>query len=334
MRRFWECASLLALCMAVGLAGCAKNGEPGSAGGGDSSGGGDKPLVAFAQANSADPWRQVFDAEMKAEAEKHAGEIKFEEQAAEDDANKQMNVIDTFLVKDPKVLLVSPVNETVQPSTDKAFDQGIPVILLDRAVPGDKYTLWIGGDNLSIGRQAGEYIAKRLNGKGTVLMIKGIASATPTKERGGGAVEVFKKYPGIKVIEGDDCGYQREKARKFMETFLQKGQQIDAVYAHNDEMAIGAYLAWEAWEKPRDVSMTRPLFVGVDACQVEIVDYIKQGKIDATFKYPNPGPRGIQEAANILKGDKPKVKRLVLETQIVTKDNADDYLMANPKLHK
>lgn len=330
MKRLWECAGSLALCMSVGLAGCGKNDE------GEATGGGARPLVAFAQANSADPWRQVFDAEMKAEAEKRASEMTFEEQAAEDDANKQMNVIDTFLVKEPKVLLVSPVNESVKAATDKAFDQGVPVILLDRAVPGDKYTLWIGGDNRSIGRQAGEYIAKRLNGKGTVLMIKGIASATPTKERGSGAMEVFKKYPGITVVEGDDCGYQREKARKFMESFLQKGRHIDAVYAQNDEMAIGAYLAWEAAAKTLYAAgeKTKPIIVGVDACQVEIVDYIRAGKIDATFKYPNPGPRGIQEAANILRGQKPKVKHLVLETQIVTKDNADEYLAANPKLLK
>jgi len=201
---------------------------------------GDKPLVAFSQANSQDPWRKVFDAETKAEADKHSADFSFEEQDAGGNSEKQNNVIDTFMVKTPKVLLVSPNDESVGKSIDKAFDAGTKVILLDRSIPGDKYTAWIGGDNHEIGREAGEYVAKRLNGKGTVLMIQGIAQATPTKDRAGGFMEVMAKNPGIKVIMGDDCGYQRQKARSYMETFLQKDQAIDCVYAHNDEMAIGA----------------------------------------------------------------------------------------------
>ncbi|MFY9234255.1 MAG: substrate-binding domain-containing protein [Fimbriimonadaceae bacterium] len=330
----WKFAGLLA--MGLVMAGCGKGGDTASEG----TAGAEKPLVVFAQANSADPWRQVFDAEMKAEAEKYASEFTFESQAAEDNAQKQMNVVDTFLVKEPKVLLISPVDASLRPAIEKAYDQKIPVILLDRAIEGDKFTAWIGGDNQEIGRQAGEYLVKKLGGKGTILMIRGIAAATPTLERGGGAMEVFAKYPGIKVIEGDDCGYQREKARKYMETFLQKGQKIDAIYAHNDEMAIGAYLAWEAANpstedgNPVVGSDIRPIIVGIDACQVEIVDFIKQGKIDATFKYPNPGPKGIQVAADILKGGMPANKKIVLPTERVDKDNADAYLAANPKLHK
>jgi ribose transport system substrate-binding protein len=290
-----------------------------------------KPLVAFSQANSADPWRQVFDAETKAEADKHSDVMSFEEQAAEDDPNKQINVIDTFVLKSPKVLLVSPSTEAVQAATDKAFDKGIPVILLDRNVPGDKYTAYVGGDNKEIGREAGKYIVERLGGKGTVLMIQGIADATPTKDRRGGAMEVFKANPGITVIAGDDCKYQRQAAQSYMESFLQSGKPFDAVYAHNDEMAIGAYMAYEhAAKKPAK----KPLFVGIDGCQQEVVQMIKEGKIDATFKYPVPGPKGIQLAADLIAGKKLDGKSFILPTERVTKENADKYLADNPSLAK
>jgi ribose transport system substrate-binding protein len=298
--------------------------------------GGAKPLVAFAQANSADPWRQVFDAETKAEAAKYAADMNFEEQSAEDKADTQISQIDTMLLKQPKVLLVSATTEDVHTATDKAFDLGVPVILLDRAVPGDKYTCLVGGDNVDIGNQAGEYIAKQLNGKGTVLMIQGLGGASATTDRKSGAMTAFAKYPGIKVIVGDDCKYQRQAAQNYMETFLQSRRPFDAIYAHNDEMAIGAYLAWERWEKtkPMGGEAKRPIIVGIDGCQKEMIDMIKDGKIDATFKYPIPGPAGIDIARRLLQGQKAGQKRVILPTEIVTKAMAEGYEKANPSLAK
>lgn len=291
---------------------------------------GAKPLVVFSQANSQDPWRKVFDAETKAAAAKHAAEFEFDMQDAGGDAAKQNNIVETFAVRNPKVLLISPTETSVQSSIETAFDSGTSVILLDRAIDSEKYTALIGGDNVEIGREAGEYVAEKLNGKGTVLMIQGIAQATPTKDRKSGFMEVMKKHPGIRVIEGDDCGYQRQKARAYMETFLQKGEKVACVYAHNDEMAIGARLAWDA----ANPTVAAPVFVGIDGCQQEVIDLIKAGKLDATFKYPTPGAAGIELAAKILKGEKPAEKKIILPTERVTKENADAYLAANPNLAK
>ncbi|MDR3691988.1 MAG: substrate-binding domain-containing protein [Fimbriimonas sp.] len=326
----------MAAVAAVVLAGCGSDDKSavtssGSGGATEAKSPDSLPLVAFAQANSADPWRQQFDAETKEEVGKHTSEFRFEEQPAEDDASKQIGVIETFLVKSPKVLLVSPVTVAVQSAVEKAYDAKIPVILLDRGIPGDKYTVHVGGDNVDIGRQAGEYIAKRLNGKGTVLMIQGLGGVDAADDRRNGAMESFKKYPGIKVIMGDDCKFQRLPAQNFMETFLQKGQPFDAVYAHNDEMAIGAYQAYDhAATKPK----VKPIFVGIDGCQKEVVQMIKDGKLDATFRYPDPGPKGIEIAADILKGKMPTDKKVVLPTVLVTKETADQYLKDNPNLAK
>jgi ribose transport system substrate-binding protein len=289
------------------------------------------PLVVFSQANSADPWRQQFDAETKAAADKNQSAFRFEEQAAEDDPNKQISQIDTLMLESPKVLLVSPAEVSVQTAIEKAYDKGVGVVLLDRGIPGDKYTVHIGGDNVDIGRQAAEYLVKRLNGKGTILMIQGKGGADATNDRRNGALDVFKKSPGITVIQGDDCTYQRQAAQSYMETFLQSGKPFDAVYAHNDEMAIGAYQAYDhAATKPK----TKPIFVGVDGCQQEVIQMIKDGKLDATFRYPDPGPKGIEVAADLLKGIKPKDKKIILPTEIVTKDTADKYLADHPGLAK
>jgi ribose transport system substrate-binding protein len=311
--------------LALALIGC--NGSSGSSSAGNTaSNNGSQPLVAFSQANSQDPWRQVFDKDIKAQAEKYSSDMQFEEQEAEDDVNKQVSDIDTLMVKKPKVLLVSPVTEAVQSAVEKAHDDGAFVILLDRSVPGDKWDVYVGGDNMQIGRQAGDEMGKLLNGKGTVLMIRGTADAKPTKDRGDGFMESIKKFPGINVIVGDDCGYQRGKARTYMENFLQQKKPFDAVYAHNDEMAIGAYLAMEDAKTPPKV------IIGIDGCQKEMVDYIKQGKIAATFSYPQPGPKGIDIADDYLKGKKPADKKVLLPTEMVTKDNADAYEKEHPNL--
>jgi len=284
------------------------------------------PLIAFAQANSQDPWRQVFDKDIKQEADKHSSEFSFTEQEAEDDPKKQIDEIETLMVKKPKVLLVSPVTEAAQKAIEDAHDAGAYVILLDRSIPGNKWDVYVGGDNYAIGKMAGEYMAKKLSGKGTVLMIRGIADAVPTKERGGGFMDALKAFPGITVIQGDDCGYQRAKAQTFMENFLQSKKPFDAVYAHNDEMAIGAYLAMSQANVPAKV------IVGIDGCQKEVVQDIKDGKIAATFRYPQPGAPAVDIAADFLKGKKPSSNKVLLPTEMVTKETADKYLQEHPNL--
>lgn len=321
--------SFIAILTLAIAAGCSQNNSGAGAattGGPSANVGGEKPLVVFAQANSKDPWRQVFDAETKAAADTHASDFSFEEQQADDDVNKQADAIGTMLVKNPKVLLVSPVADGAQQAIADAKDKGVYVILLDRSVPGDKWDVYVGGDNHAIGVQAGDEMGKLLNGKGTVLMIRGIADATPTKDRGDGFMEAIKKFPGITVIQGDDCGYQREKAQTYMENFLSSKKPFDAVYAHNDEMAIGAVLAMQAAKTPKKV------VIGIDGCQKETMQYIKDGKIDATFAYPDPGPKGIELADDVIKGKPPTDKKVLLPTTMITKDNVDDYMKQHPNL--
>lgn len=309
--------SLVGLGMSLGFMGCKKNeqAQPTQVQKGD--------LVVFAQANSQDPWRRAFDDQIKEDLPKYKNLFKFEEQDAEDDPVKQINVIETFLTKNPKVLLISPITEAVQPAVQKAVEQGVKVVMLDRKI-GKDWTTWAGGDNREIGRKAGEFIASKLNDKGTVLMIEGTSGADATTDRKEGFLEIMKqKFPKIKVIQGDDSGYQRQKARSYMDTFLQSRRPFDAVYCHNDEMAIGAAMALEAAKVPKKI------IVGVDGCQKEIMDFIKQGRVTATFVYPIPGKIGLELAAKIIKGE-PVNKEYVLPTQAVDQSNVEQYVKDHP----
>ncbi|HWA82773.1 MAG TPA: substrate-binding domain-containing protein [Fimbriimonadaceae bacterium] len=315
--------------LAIAIAACSgdKSGATNSAGGGKAGESTEKPLVYFSQANSADPWRQVFDAETKEAADKQSNLFTFEETTAGDDPNRQIEQIETELLKNPKVMLVSPATIAVQKAVEEAHDKGVFVVVLDRNLEGNKWDVYVGGDNRTIGHAAGEYMGKKLNGKGIVLMIQGIADAPPTKDRAAGFMDAMRDFPGIKVIAGDNCDYQRQKAETYMENFLQRHQPFDAVYAHNDEMAIGAYMAMNAAHTPKKV------IVGIDGCQKEVVQMIKDGKLDATFSYPDPGPKGIQIAAEAVNGKMPTSKKVLLPTVMITKETADAYSQQHPNLH-
>ncbi len=319
-----RCKSLIIWLAAAALAGCSGKGSSGS-----SSIGGEKPLVVFSQANSQDPWRQVFDAEIKQAAAEAGAEIQFEMVEAHGDAETQISQVESFLVKKPKVLLISPHSESLTPVCEKAFDQGIPIVLLDRGIDSQKYTTRIAGDNVQIGRDAAKYIAQKLGGKGTVVVIQGVQAATATTERENGAMEVWKKdFPGIKTVGDQHCDYQRVKAHDWMVSFLQTNPQFDAVYAHNDEMAIGAAMAMQ------EKGIKGKIVVGVDACQLEVMNKIKSGELTATFLYPHPARKGIEVALQILKGETQFPKLITLPTQLIDATNVDQFIADHPNLSK
>src|SRR5205085_5004107 len=133
-----------------------------------------------------DPWRQVQNASLKAAVLKYP-DMKLDIADAHQDSNAQIGQIDNFVTNKVDLLLVS-ANEAapLTPKVGEVYDKHIPVILMERAINSDKYTTLIGGDNRKIGQMAGDYLAKRLNGKGGYVEIMGVADATPTKDRSGG----------------------------------------------------------------------------------------------------------------------------------------------------
>ena len=279
---------------------------------------GGKKLIGFSQANLGEPWRVAMNAEI-AEAAKGHAELEFVYADAQQDNAKQVADVENFLRQRIDLLMISP-NEAapLTPIVKRVFQQGIPVVILDRAIEGDTYTCFIGADNRLIGREAGRHIASLLNGSGSVVEIKGLPGSPPARERSEGMREAIAASPGIRIIHDPVANWLREEAMAQMEMALAANPQIDLVYAHNDPMAIGAYLA--AKSKGRDREMK---FIGIDA--LPGLDGGRQavadGKLDATFVYPTGGRQAVELAARILSGERVP-RKVVLPTEKITRENA------------
>ena len=235
---------------------------------------------------------------------------------AQQDNAKQVADVESFLRQKIALLIISP-NEAkpLTPIVTRAFQEKIPVIVLDREVEGDAYTTFIGANNREIGRAAGEYIGTLLAGKGNMVEIKGLPGSTPARDRSEGFREAIAKYPGLKIVHDPVANWLREEALTQMEAALAANQRIDLVYAHNDPMAIGAYLAARA--KGREKEMK---FVGIDG--LPGLDGGRQavadGKVSATFVYPTGGKEAVEIASRILRGEQVP-HRITLPTERITK---------------
>ena len=201
---------------------------------------------------------------------------------------------------------------------EKAYRQGIPVVVIDRKILSDKYTAFVGADNYEIGKDVGQYILNRLHGKGKVLEITGLEGSTPAMERHKGLTDVLKEEPGIEITASVDGAWLQSVAGEKMDSVFQTNKNIDLVFAQNDRMAIGAYLSARQQQLEKEM-----LFVGIDALPGKEygVEQIINGVLDATFIYPTGGDKVVQVAMDILE-KRPYERDTKLSTALVDKTNA------------
>jgi len=267
----------------------------------------------MSQCNLGEPWRVEMNAQIKAAAQKHPN-LKVVFKDAQNDTLKQRSHVEEFVSAGVNLIIISP--KEAQPLTEpvaKAMGAGIPVIVLDRRLLGDKYTCFIGADNKRIGRAAGEWIVKQLGGKGKVVELKGLMTSTPGQDRNSGFREAVAGK-GVDVIFEADMKWLEPDARKEMESALSRFPKIDCVYAHNDPGAHGAYLAAKAAGREKEMK-----FVGIDALPQEGVAYVQQGILDATFQYPTGGAEAIDSALKILNHEAIP-KEITLGSRVFDKD--------------
>jgi ribose transport system substrate-binding protein len=272
--------------------------------------------IGMSQCNLGEPWRVQMNADIKAAAEKHP-ELKVIFKDAQNDTLKQRSQVEEFVSSKVDLLIISP--KEAQPLTEPvaaAMDAGIPVIVLDRKLLGDKYTCFIGADNKKIGKAVGEWVVKTLGGKGNVVELMGLQTSTPGQDRHSGFMEGIAGSD-IKVIFRADMKWLEPNARDEMESALARFDKIDLVYGHNDPGAHGAYLAAQAAGREKQMK-----FVGIDALPQEGVAYVRQGILDVTFQYPTGGAQAVDTALKILHGEQVP-KEIVLGTRMFTKDNVD-----------
>jgi ribose transport system substrate-binding protein len=279
----------------------------------DSNSPGKQYVIGMSQCNLGEPWRRQMYDDIKNAAAKHP-ELKIIFKDAQNDTLQQRGAVEEFINAKVDLLIISP--KEAQPLTEpvaRAMDAGIPVIVLDRAVLGDKYTCFIGADNVKIGKAAGQWIAKKLGGKGKVVELEGLMTSIPGQDRHNGFREGIAGTD-IDVIFQADMKWLEPDARKEMDSALSRFDHIDLVYAHNDPGAHGAYLAAKA------AGRDNIIFVGVDALPQEGLAYVRQGILDATFRYPTGGEEAINTALKILKGETVP-KKIVLGTRFFDKSN-------------
>jgi ribose transport system substrate-binding protein len=279
-------------------------------------------VIGMSQCNLGEPWRAQMNEDIKNAAAQHP-ELKVIFKDAQNDTLKQRSHVEELVSSKVDLILISP--KEAQPLTEpvaRALEAGIPVIVLDRAVLGDKYTCFIGADNKKIGRAAGKWIAQKLGGKGKVVELKGLMTSIPGQDRHDGFREGIAGTD-IEVIFEADMKWLEPAARQEMESALSRFDRIDLVYAHNDPGAHGAYLAAKA------AGRENIMFVGVDALPQEGVAYVRQGILDATFRYPTGGSEAIDTALKILKGETVP-KKIVLGTRLFDKSNVAEGGAALP----
>lgn len=292
---------LACLCVLIGLTGCQAKKEGW--------------VIGMSQCNRGEPWRVQMDTDI-AEAAKAHPEITVLFKDAQNRSETQQSQVREFVQQKVDLIIISP--KEARPLTKpvaEAMDAGIPVIVLDRKVEGDRYTCFIGADNVKIGREAGKYLVNLLGGKGDVVELKGLMTSTPGQERHQGFMEGIAGSQ-IRIIFDADCQWLEPNAQREMKSALSRFPKIDAVYAHNDPSAHGAYLAARQEGKGREKTIK---FIGIDALPHEGVRYVRDGVLTATFEYPTGGKEAIETALKILKGEKVP-KEITLGTRLFDKD--------------
>jgi len=282
-------------------------------------------VVAFSQANNAEPYRaaqNAFLAKLMAEQP----DVKLVISDAQQDNSKQVAQVETFIRQKPDLLIVAPNERAALTAVmGQAMEAKIPVICLERDILQPNYTSYVHSDNVAIGRLAGQFIVDHLTKKygkpqGNVVAMRGLLGVEGEINRERGAKEVLDKYPEIKMVADPVADWIQAKAKDRMTEVLRAQAKIDVVYGHNDPMAIGAYLA--AKELGREKEM---IFVGVDGLGGPAggIRKVMDGILAATFVYPLCVDKAAEVAGSILRepGFRPQ-KDYVLESVMITTENA------------
>ena len=284
----------------------------------------DKYVIGMSQCNLGEPWRVAMNDQIAMAAEKYPEFEVIYADAAQDNS-KQIADIENFVQMGVDLIITSPNEATpLTNAVSAAYDAGIPVILLDRKIDGDKYTQFIGADNVDMGRIAGEYVADTLlPDGGKVCEIKGLEGTSGGIDRDNGFREGIKKNDKIEIVAVNNADWLREKAITVAEEMLQTNDDIDLFLALNDPMAEGAYIAAKNAGREGDI-----LFVGFDGLPTPDggIRSVMDGRLSMTQVYPTGGAEAIESAYQLLVEGKELDKTLTLTSEIVIPDNAEELL--------
>jgi ribose transport system substrate-binding protein len=282
--------------LATGLIACSKQGpdtqvavEPTAASG--------QLTVGLAISTQNNPFfvalRDGADAEAKAQG------VKLITVDAQDDSAKQISNIEDLIQKKVQVILINPADsDAVAGVVKEAVKAGIKVVSLDRSVNGAEVSAHIASDNVAGGKMAAEFLLEKIGGKGNIVELEGIPGSSAARERGQGFHSIVDGKADLKLVAKQAADFDRAKGLSVMENILQGNKDVKGVFAHNDEMALGAFKAIEA------AGLKNVVVVGFDATP-DAVNAVKAGQLAATVQQKPEliGKMGVDTAIKLGKGE-------------------------------
>lgn len=287
--------------------------------------GGDKVTVGYSQHSSAVSYRIKQTESIQEEAKKRGYNLVFTN--AQDDTARQTSDVEDMVAQNVDYIAMSPRDyEGASAALEAAKRAGIPVILVDRlaaGVPGEDYVTAILANSIWEGEQAGEWVANETGGKASIVELTGTPGSSAANDRSEGFNNVISKYPDMDIIVSQSADFSRSEAQSVMENIIEShGGDFDVVYAHNDEMAIGAISALKSagYKVGEDI-----LIIGIDG-QKEAFELIKAGEYNATvFSSPYFGPM-LFDVIDDLESGKEVDTEIYMDGMVIDKTNVDENM--------
>lgn len=274
-----------------------------------------KIKIGFAQAQGGDNWRETMLGEMKREVSFH-NNIEFIIKDAQANSKTQKEQIQELINQKIDLLIVSPHEVLpLSPLLEKIYNSNIPIVLIDRRINSEKFTSFVGASNFEVGQNAGKYTVSLLKGKGNVLEITGLNSASPFIDRDNGFMNIISKNKGIKLIakiNDHELNYVKK-----LDSVIKNNKNIDVIFAQSD------YIAKIVYQICKNIGVERKIkIIGVDGLSLSGMgmDMVANNQMKATVLYPTGGQEAIQTAINILE-KRPFKKENALESTIIDSTN-------------
>jgi galactofuranose transport system substrate-binding protein len=278
----------------------------------------------FVQTENNNPWRIAQTESMRNAAEENGVELLITD--AQSSTPKQVSDIEDMVAQDVDLLFVPPREEEgLDPALDAAKEAGVPIFMVDREVNAEvceDYLAFIGSNFIEQGERAAEWLVEETGGEAKVVELQGTVGASVTADRGEGFKNVIDENPGMEMIASQSGNFNRAEGQNVMEQILGANPDLDAVYAHNDEMAIGAIQALkDAGRSPgEDVTV-----VSVDGTR-DALQAIIDGDLGATVETnPRFGPLAFDTARRFLSGEQIPT-RITVQDHLFDESNAAEFI--------
>lgn len=315
-RTGWRATALLAAGLTVGLLGCGRPAGPSA-----EAGSGDKPIIlGVSLMNLSSEFIVMLQQAMQAKARELG--VKLIINDAQRSPERQVQQVESFIAQRVDAIILNPCEvEASSPAVDRARAAGIPIVNVNSETRSGP-TAFVGSRDEESARLAMEFIARRLNGRGNLVMMHGYLGQAAQIRRDRGAREVLARYPGLKLLADQTAEWDRAKAVTLMENWIQAyGTNIQAVFAHNDEMGLGAVLALQQ-ARLKD----RVIVASVDAI-ADALRAVRDGRLDATVFQDarGQGSRAVETAVRLVR-KQPCETEVFLPFELVTRDNVARFL--------